>query len=158
MAPERLRLFLDTGVIIEGCTRPWGASKAVCILATQRRHYTVVLAEAVEGELRRVLTRKAAAIPSTEASAVAAGVAGWLDRVRLERWPLPSAAEIQMHKPTLLPLIRHVNDLGAVVTALQARPDWVISSNRIHWSNELAAQTGLQVVSPAEFLEHLSPT
>ena len=27
-----LRLFLDTGVIIEGCIRPWGASKAVLIL------------------------------------------------------------------------------------------------------------------------------
>ncbi len=52
------RLFLDTGVIIAGCTQPWGASKAVPTLATQRQRFTVVLAEAVQRELDRVLARR----------------------------------------------------------------------------------------------------
>jgi hypothetical protein len=32
-----LRIFLDSGVIIEGCYSHWGASKRVLILAAQRR-------------------------------------------------------------------------------------------------------------------------
>ena len=56
MAADRaqpLWLFLDTGVILEGCFGRWGASKGVLVLATERRLYTVVLAEAVERELQR---------------------------------------------------------------------------------------------------------
>ena len=39
---QPLRLFLDTGVILQGCFGRWGASKGVLILATERRLYTVV--------------------------------------------------------------------------------------------------------------------
>ena len=50
-----LRLFLDTGVIIEGCFGSWGAAKAVLILATIRVNWIVVLAEAiVKGEVPEV--------------------------------------------------------------------------------------------------------
>lgn len=50
---QPVRVFLDTGVIIEGCFGRWGAAKGVLILATDRRLYTVVLAQAVEMELQR---------------------------------------------------------------------------------------------------------
>ena len=70
----RWRIFLDTGVIIAGCTQPWGAAKGVLILATQRQRFTVVLAEAVQRELTRVLARREAA--------AAEAVTGWLRHVR----------------------------------------------------------------------------
>jgi predicted nucleic acid-binding protein len=143
------RVFLDTGVIIAGCTRPWGATKAVAILLTQRWHFTLVLGEAVERELTRALLRG----ETVEAEAVS----GWLHRVRQERWPLPSPQDIVQAGPLLLPVLRHQNDLGVVVTAVQARPDFVISANTAHWNAALAARTGLRIMSPNAFLASLIP-
>jgi len=61
--PKPIRLFLDTGVIIEGCTSRWGASKLVLILTMQRDLYTVVFAEAVEQELQRNVAYTVAPLP-----------------------------------------------------------------------------------------------
>jgi len=145
----RWRILLDTGVIIEGCTQPWGAAKGVLILTTQRQRFTVVLAEAVQRELTRVLARREAA--------AAEAVTGWLQRVRQEHWSMPSPEEIMLAAPTLMPALRHENDLAAVVTAMQARPDFVISAHTVHWNAELAARTELRIISPQAFLAGLAP-
>ena len=152
-----LRLFLDSGVIIEGCFGQWGASKAVLVLATMQANYTVVLAEATEGEVQRAVARKLAPLPPDEARDAAASVAGWLNRVRIERHPLPTVAEITQHQALVLPVLKHVNDLPGVVTAIQAQPDWVISANSEHWSPALGARIGLRIVTPLEFLRQLHP-
>jgi hypothetical protein len=91
------RLFLDTGVIIAGCTLPWGAAKAVLILATQRRRFTVVMAEPVERELSRVLARREVAVSEA--------IAGWLRLARQERWrwPGPRSCRCCGMRATLLP-------------------------------------------------------
>src|SRR5579862_125436 len=97
-----LRLFLDTGVIIEGCFGRWGTAKGVLILATERRLYTVVLAEAVERELQHnVALTLAPSTPAETRDGLADQVSGWQRRVRLERWPLPSAEEVAQYAPSL---------------------------------------------------------
>ena len=122
-----------------------------------RQQYTVVLAEDVERELRRVLARKSAVLASDAAHALEADVTAWLGRVHVERWPKPSEEDIERFLPTVLPVLRHINDLRPVVTAIQARPDWVISSNRAHWNKDLAARTDLRIVTPQEFVQGLTP-
>lgn len=84
--PRLLRIFLDTGVVIDGAARPWGwgASRAVLTLTTQRDRITVIWAQAVEDELRHHLTRLAAGRPAGEMQAVTDSVEGWLARVRRE--------------------------------------------------------------------------
>ena len=66
--------------------------------------------------------------------------------------------DVERHAPALMPVLRHLNDLPAVVSALQARPDWVISANREHWNDDVAARTGLRIVTPQHFLTRLRPT
>lgn len=154
---QPLRLFLDSGVILEGCFGTWGASKAVLILATLRANFTVVLAEAVEREVQHALARKTSSLDATTASTIAQGVSGWLDRVRVERYPMPSEDDIRAHLSDILPALRHINDLPAVVTALQARPDWVLSTNTAHWNERLASRTGLRIATPQAFLMQLRP-
>lgn len=157
--PSRpIRLFLDAGVIIEGCFALWGASKAVLILATLSNNYTVVLAESIKREVERAVASKIAPLEVSEALEIAGSVAGWLQRVRIECYPLPSEAETAQHFATLMPVLRHVNDLVSVVTALLARPDWVISTNTAHWNAELAQRTGLRIATPLEFLRQLRPS
>lgn len=155
---QPIRLFLDAGVIIEGCFASWGASKAVLVLATLRASFTVVLAEAIEREVQRSVARKLASLDPAAAKVITAGVSGWLDRVRIERYPLPSADEIRLLAPAILPALKHVDDLPAVVTATQARPDWVLSTNTEHWNEGLAARTGLRIATPLAFLRQLRPT
>lgn len=152
------RLFLDTGVIVAGCFLPWGASKAVLILATLRANFTVVLAEAVEQELQRVIARQGAALSAEATKRVAENVSGWLERIRIERHPLPTTEEIRTYLPLVLPVLRHGNDLAPVITAIQAKPDWVISANTAHWNDSLAARTGLRIVTPRAFLAQFRPT
>ena len=44
------RVFLDSGVLMEGRLAPWSASRALLILS-RRRVFKIVLAEYVQGEL-----------------------------------------------------------------------------------------------------------
>lgn len=151
-----LRVFLDSGVILEGCYRAWGASKGVLILAAQRRSdFRIVLAEAIEREVRRDIALTTAAMPLEHATTVLKGFEGWLARVQIERIPMPAEEMILAAYPTIMPALRHENDLPAVVTALQARPDWVLSTNAKHWSAELGQRIGLRIVTPQRFLEQL---
>jgi hypothetical protein len=155
--PQPTRLFLDAGVILEGCFASWGASTAVLILATVRASFTVLLAEAIEREVQRSIARKTASLDPAVAQAIMQGVSDWLDRVQLERHPLPPPDEVRRHAPTILPALRHMNDLPAVVTAMRARPDWVLSTNTEHWNERLAARTGLRIATPLAFLRQFRP-
>jgi hypothetical protein len=160
IVPDRPRepicLFLDAGVIIQGCFAPWGAAKAVLILVTLRDYFTVVLAESIQREVKRAVASKTARLSPSDRLDVANAVAGWLERVRLERWPNPSIEAIYELIPSLLPASRHANDLPSIVSAMQARPDWVISTNEEHWNTEVTRRTGLRISTRIGFLRHLS--
>jgi hypothetical protein len=147
-----LRIFLDTGVLLDGCISAWSASKAVLILATHLPQITIILADAVHQEAQRAFARKAAFSATAD---VEATYAGWLARVRLERQPRPMEQEVARLVPAILPVLRHVNDLPVVVSAIAARPDYVLSTNVAHWGPALAARTNLRILTPRQFLDAL---
>lgn len=150
---EPRRIFLDAGVIIDGCFGRWGAAKAMLVLTTLHARFTVVLAEVIDREVRRALVRRARSATPEDAQEALSAFLGWLGHVRLERWPAPSVASVQRALPLLLPVLRHRNDLEAVISAMEARPDRVISSNDAHWGPALAAHTGLRIATPLAFLD-----
>lgn len=157
MPPTPLRVYLDAGVIIQGCFTPWGAAKALLILCTFKEHYTVVLADSIRQEVQAAVNKRvSAATSSRDAEEVVGAFQGWLAKVRLEGWRLPTEDEVERHFISILPVLRHQNDLISVVSAVQAKPDWILSTNRDHWGPELATRTGLQIATPAEFLKRLS--
>jgi hypothetical protein len=153
---ESLRIFLDSGVILEGCYSQWGASKGVLILAAQRRRdIRIVLAEVVEREVRRDLALALAHLPPERAALIQGGFEGWLSRVNIEHYPMPSEHEILSHCAQIMPALRHENDVPVVITAMLTRPDWVLSTNTRHWNAELAQRTGLRIATPQHFLVQL---
>lgn len=115
-----------------------------------------MLAEGVEREVLRAITNQAGSSSGT-ARVLTDSMTGWLARVRLERHPYPTEDELHAHNRVILPVRRHANDLPAVVTAIKAKPDWVLSTNTAHWSQSLAQRTGLRIATPGEFLTHLIP-
>lgn len=155
--PAPQRLFLDAGVVIQAFVAEWGAPKALLVLATVRESFTIVLAQQIEREVRRAFARHIAGAQPCERLAVEqrllASFEGWLARVALERLAAPIPDAVYGQLGMILPALRHTNDLEAVVSAMQARPDWVISTNTDHWGPALAARTGLRIGTPIAFLE-----
>ena len=155
--PSRpLRLFLDTGVLIQGHFRPYSSAHGILVLSSLRTQVQAIIAEPVAQEFDRWLSQKTKAVPAAEATRLIASVEGWMQRARPSRLPWPSAQELASHAG-LLAAVRHDNDMPAVVAAVLARPDWVLSTNTTHWNQELAARTGLNVAHPAAFLALLHP-
>ena len=140
----------------QDCWTMRGASKAVLILATIRDYYTVVLADSIEREITRAEAGRAALRGQAETTNVASSMTGWLERVKIERPPIPTHDEIGRQSWSLLPVVRHSNDVSSVVTAIQAKPAWVISTNQDHWNDAVAQRAGLRITTPWGFLQQLS--
>jgi hypothetical protein len=133
------------------------SAKGVLILAALRDRYTVVLADAVANEITREEGERQRTLSPERATAFADALNGWFARVRLERLRPPRDEVIARALPTIMPALRHLNDLPAVVAAMEARPDWVISTNRSHWNDDLAARSDLRIATPQSFLLGLRP-
>lgn len=65
-----------------------------------------------------------------------------------ERLPKTTDEEILAHST----LIRHYHDVPVLASATKARPDWLITSNVQHFNAEVAARTGLRIVTPHQFI------
>jgi len=146
----------DSGVLIDGCYSPWSASKAVLILAAQMSHFRIMLADVVDSEVRAALVRKGASLAPERAQRLLDAYVMWRIRVDIELWPFPSSVAIARHRPIILPVLRHMNDLAPAISAIEVAPDWVLSTNDAHWGTALAGRTGLRVAHPAAFLDYLA--
>lgn len=155
--PNRVRVFLDTGVIMDGCISDWSAAKALLILLVLDARYTVVLAERVEDELRTAIANRSRRLTAERARELERFVAGWLRRARIERHAVPPEPVVRGLMYRVLPALRHANDMAAVATAMAVQPDWVISTNRAHWGDDLATRTGLCIATPQGFPLALRP-
>jgi hypothetical protein len=140
------RVFPDSNVLIEGLFAPWSASRAILILA-RARLFRLVLSPYVEAEVERALLNRLAR-DATEGTRLIDDYALAMALLSPERTQRISSEEFAAHRA----LIRHVHDVPVLVTAIKAGPDWFITSNTAHFTAEVAARTGLRIVTPHEFL------
>lgn len=147
---ESARVFVDSNVIIEGLFSPWSASRAILILAMAGL-FRLVLSPYVEMEVERTLLNRLAR-DEEEGSRLIDDYALALRLLDPERTRHITSEEFQSHRS----LIRHVNDVPVLVTAMLARPDWLVTSNTEHFTAEVGSRTGLTIVTPHEFLRRFS--
>jgi predicted nucleic acid-binding protein len=145
-AARSLRVFPDSNVLIEGLFAPWSASRAILILA--RLHsFRLVLSPYVEAEVERALLNRLARDPADGARLIDDyGLA--LTLLAPERVDRISREELAAHRT----FIRHIHDVPVLVTAMKAQPDWLVTSNVAHFTPDVAARTGLRIVTPHDFL------
>lgn len=141
-----MRVFPDSNVLVEGIFAPWSNARAILILA-RARAFQLVLSPYVELEVERALLKKLAEDP-IEGSRLIDDYALALRLLSPERAERATQDEIEAHRS----LIRHVNDLPVLVSAIKSRPDWLVTSNVEHFTQEVAARTGLRIVTPHQFL------
>ena len=81
----------------------------------------------------------------------------WRKQSEPEWYARPTESDIEAYWPRIMPALKQKNDLPAVITAVQAHPDWVLSANSDHWGPDLATATALRIVTPWDFLGRLRP-
>jgi hypothetical protein len=142
----QVRLFLDSCVLIEGICAPWSDSRGVLILG-RSSVFRFVLAEMVIEETERALTKKLGR-DFGSGLRLKEEFCFLLKRLDIERVPHSSAEEVQRARP----LIRHSNDAPILGAAIKAKPDWLVTDNTSHFNQVVSRKTGLQIVTPREFL------
>jgi predicted nucleic acid-binding protein len=153
-ASGRPRVFVDSNVLIEGLFAPWSAARAVLILARVRL-FRILLSPYVEMEVERALLARLESDESVGSRLIDdyALALKLLNPERLERLERISREEFNAHRGS----IRHLNDVPVLVTAIKARPDWLVTSNTEYFDAEVMSRTGLRVVTPHEFLRKCGP-
>lgn len=151
MTPRKLRLFLDSNVLTAGIVSHWGLDKAVLSLCAARV-CRLVLSEAVRDEVEENLLFHAEQLSSSESDALIEDYRGLIRLTKPELIPYPDVNSVQANRH----LIRHASDVPVLLSAMAARPDWLLSHNTKHFTQAVAQRTGLRIATPVEFFKTLS--
>ncbi|MGA9672385.1 MAG: PIN domain-containing protein [Terracidiphilus sp.] len=149
--PRRLRLFLDSNVLTSGIVSDWGIDKAILSLCAARI-CRLVLAEAVREEVEENILLHAQRLPTAEADELIEDYRGLIRLTRPELIPYPDGDSVHSNRH----LIRHAADVPVLLSAMAAKPDWLLSHNTKHFTQAVAQRTGLRIATPMEFFKTLS--
>lgn len=151
MTRRLLRLFLDSNVLIGGIVSPWGLDKAVLSLCAARI-CRLVLAEAVRDEVEEALLVRTRAWDPADAERIIEGYHLLIAFIEPEIAPYPEGERVQSNRH----LIRHLADVPVLLSAMDTRPDWLLTHNTKHFTRAVAQQTGLRIATPSEFFRTLT--
>jgi predicted nucleic acid-binding protein len=151
IASTRLRLFLDSNVLTSGIVSEWGLDKAVLSLCAARI-CRLVLAEAVREEVEENLMLHAVRLSASSADKLIENFRGLIKLTRPELIAYPGADAVQANRH----LIRHAADVPVLLSAIGAKPHWLLTKNTKHFTQTVAQRTGLRIATPAEFFSTLS--
>lgn len=111
-----------------------------------------MLAEAVREEVEENLLLHAVRLPSVQADRLIENYRRLIRLAKPEFIPYPDLDSVQANRH----LIRHAADVPVVLSAMAAKPDWLLSNNIKHFTQTVAQRTGLRIATPVEFFKTLS--
>ena len=94
----------------------------------------------------------ATALPPPDAEQVLEDDATLLTLARPEVVPLPDAHDVAQARS----LICHTADVPILLSAMQSRPNWLLTHNTAHFTPSIATRTGLQIATPRAFFQALA--
>jgi predicted nucleic acid-binding protein len=144
-------VFLDSNVLTGGIVSSWGLDKAVLSLCAARV-CRLVLAEAVREEVEENLLLHATRLSPQEADELIENYRALIGLTKPELVPYPDAGAVRSNRH----LIRHAPDVPVLLSAMAARPDWLLTNNTKHFTQTVAHWTGLRIATPIEFFKTLS--
>ncbi len=150
-APPRLRLFLDSNVLTAGIVSPWGLDKAVLSMCAAKV-CALVLGEVVRDEVEENLLLHATRLPSLDADQLIEDYRRLIKLTNPEMIAYPEKDLVRASRH----LIRHAADVPVLLSAVAARPDWLLTHNTKHFTRAVAQRTSLRIATPADFFRALS--
>ncbi len=91
-------------------------------------------------------------LSDTDAKVIIEDYRRLLDSTRPELVPYPEIEQVELNRH----LIRHQPDVPVLLSAMAAKPDWLLTHNTKHFTAALAQRTGLRISTPSEFFRTLS--
>jgi predicted nucleic acid-binding protein len=151
MTTKRLQLFLDSNVLTGGLVARWGLDRALLSLCAARV-CQLVLAEIVREEVEENLLLHAGQLSESQSEQLLNDYTGLLKLTRAKLIPAPLESEVLTSRH----LIRHEADVPVLLSAIKAKPDWLLTHNTKRFSRSVAKKTGLRIATPAEFFRVLT--
>lgn len=130
---------------------PWGMDKAVLSLCAARV-CKLVLAEAVRDEVEENLLLHAERLFPAQADHLIGQYQRLLQLVEPELVPYPRKDVVLASRH----LIRHAADVPVILSAIAAKPDWLLTHNTKHFTQAVAEKTGIRIATPTEFFRTLA--
>jgi predicted nucleic acid-binding protein len=146
---KKIRLFLDSNVLMGGLVSAWGLDKAALSLCAARV-CKLLLAEAVRDEVEENLLFHAQRLASIQGRELIEQYHRLVKVTDSEIIPYPAAPLIHSNRH----LIRHAADVPVLLSAIASKPDWVLTHNTRHFTPTIA--TGLRIATPTTFFRTLS--
>jgi len=136
----KLRVFLDSNVIVSGIYSSRGAPAAILGHFVEGRLRVVVSQQVLDEVIRTVKAKLSEALPALRKLLVNAPPEIWKD---------PAPEEIERWSGIL-----DIGDAAVLAAAVAAQPDYFITGDR-HFIDdpEIAEKAGLRIVTPAQFVE-----
>lgn len=144
------RLLLDSNVITDGLVSRFGQSKAVLALCAAKT-CRLVLPEINRIEVEQHLIKLTNRLGNEHTQKILTDLKGFLRLARPINVPLADEERVKVNRG----LIRHLADVPVVLAAFDSRPDWLITRNRDHFTDEVSARIGIRIASPQEFFKAL---
>jgi predicted nucleic acid-binding protein len=138
-------------VLTGGIVSPWGLDKAVLSLCAAKI-CRLVLAEAVREEVEENLLLHSTALSPAQAETLIESYRRLIELTRPEVVAYPDANAVRTNRS----IIRHEADVPVLLSAMAAKPDWLLTHNTKHFTPAVAQRTGLRIATPVEFFETLS--
>jgi predicted nucleic acid-binding protein len=148
---RRIRLFLDSNVLLAGIVSHWGLDKAALSLCAARL-CKLVLAEIVRDEVEEDLLHHAQRLRTLESDKLIEHYHRLTALTHPELVPYPSSAQVRESSH----LIRHAADVPVLLSAINSKPDWLLTHNTKHFTPVVAKRTALRIATPADFFRTLS--
>jgi predicted nucleic acid-binding protein len=148
---RRIRLFLDSNVLTGGIVSPWGLDKATLSLCAARV-CRLVLADVVRDEVEENLLLHAQRLPALDADQLIEDYRVLLKLTNPEVVAYPDKDMVRSSRH----LIRHAADVPVLLSAINSKPDWLLTHNTKHFTKAVAERTSLRIATPADFFRALS--
>ncbi len=148
---KRIRLFLDSNVLLAGIVSKWGLDKAALSLCAARL-CKLVLAEYVRDEVEENLLHHAERVPARESDKLIENYRRLITLSHPELVPYPSPAQVRASSY----LIRHAAGVPVLLSVINSKPDWLLTHNTKHFTPAVGKRTALRIATPADFFRTLS--
>jgi hypothetical protein len=140
-----------TDVLLGGIVAEWGLDKAVLSMCAAKIA-RLVLAEAVRDEIEENLLIHAHRLAAPAADKLIENYRRVIALKNPEMVPYPHPTAVRSARNR----IRHEAAVPVLLSAIAARPEWLLSHNTKHFTPAVAQRTALRIATPMQFFRTLS--
>ena len=144
--------FVDCNILIEGFLRPLHPAQGVIIMAANKR-LDLITCEKVIQDIEDVIIEEAENKNSYQV------VEAWTalrKHTRLKVMPDPPAQLVEETYKKYLGIMRHIDDIPVLASAIELGPDLILSDNTEHFNDRVSERCGIPIWSSVQFLETLA--